>query len=627
MSNDLPTPIDAPAELQSRNQAATRILKSRSEPEVMSTAPIHVQKGADGQSKALSTDPWASLINRIIVPPYDPVTLAGLIELSPDLSAAIEAMAANIDGFGYTLQALVNQLDDQPESEDLKRQIADEKAEIENFLDVAGDTQDITALRRKMRTDKEGVGYAVLEVVRDPLGRIAHLNHLPSREMRLGKEDPDPTLVRVNQLQRKGDGSWIYADRLAMRRLRMYVQAKVVDRYTRGVSVSGLYDDSQGGEVAGGADGADSNLSMARCWFKSFGDPRVVDCQTGKVVDDAKTQDFGNGRPMPESRKANEVLYFYRYNSRTPYGTPRWIPALIHVLGNRAAQEINYTTFENNNIPSMAMSASGGRFTQGSIDRIKTFTETHIQGSKNYSTFLILEGESGFEGDESAPVKIDIKPLTGSQHTDSMFSNYTEHTGAEIRKTFRIPSLFLGGMKEINRAAAEEVRRMTDEQVFAPDRESFDREFNATICADRKWKFWKYVSRTPNVTDNKDLVAMLAAGERTGGLTPRIARAVLIDVFPAAAAAPAISKELHGYDPDVPFSLQVAEKVKNMAGGGEINNQIAPVMPAANPADIMRKSDDPDLARMLLVADRARSELARLIPEMAGALVDDHAND
>lgn len=621
MSDALHTPADLDEKTASHQGTAIRLMKARVEPDLFAPDPVkRKDAGSEGGSKALSTDPWAGLTNKIIVPPYDPGTLASLMEMSPDLASAVEAMAANIDGFGYVLSPLVHQLQDdgKPEDTALTAAVAEEKAAIENFLDVAGDTEDVTGLRKKTRIDRESVGYGFWEVVRDAKARIAHFQHLPSREMRLGREDSDRTMVRTRQLQRKGDGSWEYADRMAYRRLRRFVQAKIVDR-SGGVNVSGLYSETMPGPVV--SDDS-QGIGALRVWFKSYGDSRTIDCSTGEVVPDEKVKNFdGKGNPMPEMRKANEVLYFRRYNSRTPYGVPRWISALIHVLGNRAAQEINYTTFKNNNMPSMAITASNGRLTDGSIKRIKQFTETHIQGTQNYSTYLILEGESGLEGDETAQTKIEIKPLTAAQHTDAMFVNYTEFTGSEVRKTFRIPSLFTGGMKDVSSAAAEAVRRLTDEQVFAPEREDFDRDFNMTVFADLGFKFWRYTSKTPNVTDNKDLIAMLAASERTGGLTPRIARQVLEDVFPAAAKAPAISKEKHGYDPDVPFSLQVAEKVKNMAGGGEINNQVAPVMPGSNPDDNVTKAHVADLFK---IGDRARAELARMVPELAGTLSHDH---
>lgn len=622
MSDNLPTSADLDATAARHEGASRQIMKRREEPGIF--APKAVKKAAapsDGKSKALPTDPWASLINQIILPPYDPTTLAGLLELSPDLASAVEAMAANVDGFGYVLTPRAHAIDGEPDDPVRAKEVAQEKAAIENFLDIAGDTEDVTGLRKRTRVDRESTGNAYWEVVRDTTGKIAYFKMLPSRECRLGREDADQTLMRVQQLARKGDGTWEYRERLVYRRLRRFVQAKTIDRTSSGVHVSGLYGNAQVSVVEGAGDGA-SNLGPLRMWFKSYGDPRVLDCLTGQYVPPEKVKDFdGAGNPMPEMRKANEILYFRRYSSRTPYGVPRWISALLHVLGNRAAQETNYTTFNNNNVPSMAVTASNGRLTDGSIKRIKQFTETHIQGTQNYSTFLILEGESGIDGDESAQTKIEIKPLTEAQRTDAMFVNYTEFTGAEVRKTFRIPSLFTGGMKDINRAAAEEVRRLTDEQVFAPEREDFDRDFNGTVFADLGFKWWKYVSKTPNVTDNKDLIAMLSAAERTGGLTPRIARQVLIDVFPAAGAAPPISKELHGYDPDVPFSLQVAKEVKNMAGGSEINNQVGPVMPPSNPADVVKSDGDDDLvARLFLIGDRARGELARMVPELAAAL-------
>jgi len=63
---------------------------------------------------------------------------------------------------------------------------------------------------------------------------------------------------------------------------------------------------------------------------------------------------------------------------------------MLAIYGVRAAEEINYITFKNNNIPSMVLMISNGSLTQGSIDRITQFVETSIQGSDNRSKFRVL---------------------------------------------------------------------------------------------------------------------------------------------------------------------------------------------------------------------------------------------
>lgn len=81
--------------------------------------------------------------------------------------------------------------------------------------------------------------------------------------------------------------------------------------------------------------------------------------------------------------------------------------------------------------------------------------------------------------------------------------------------------------------------------------------------------YHKFKSNNPNTTDNKELVELLSGAEKTGGITPRIARAMLEDIlgrdlppFPA------------GFPADVPFSMTMAEAVKNMADAAEPGQQV-----------------------------------------------------
>jgi len=118
---------------------------------------------------------------------------------------------------------------------------------------------------------------------------------------------------------------------------------------------------------------------------------------------------------------------------------------MLSIFGDRAAEEINYITFRNNNIPSMALLVSNGQLTEATIKRIESFVESQIQGSDNYSKFLIIEGESDtMEGEDSGQVKLDIKPLAKEQHIDELFQNYSKNNQDKIRRAFRLPPIFVG---------------------------------------------------------------------------------------------------------------------------------------------------------------------------------------
>jgi capsid portal protein len=259
------------------------------------------------------------------------------------------------------------------------------------------------------------------------------------------------------------------------------------------------------------------------------------------------------------------------YSPRSPYGLPRFIGNLLSIFGDRAAEEINWVTFKNNNIPSMAIAVSNGQLTQGTIDRIQSFVESQIQGSDNYSKFLIIEAEPSGEdtGEDGGQVKIDIRPLTKEQHTDALFQTYSNNNHDKIRRAFRLPPIFVGQAADYSRSTAESSRRLADEQVFGPERTEFDEVVNRLLFPEMGVIYHKFKSNTPNTTDNTQLVKILGGSEKTGGMTPRIARFMLEDI---------LGIDLPDFAPkfpaDIPFSLTMAEAVKNQAQPTEPGQQV-----------------------------------------------------
>lgn len=556
---------------------------------------------AEGQSKSLpEPDVFSKLAGQLVVPPYDLQTLALLSEQSSVLGPLIEAMETNVDGFGHRLTCHVN-LDDDKIDDALKRQCEIERRQLDNFFLYVSPDESFTSLRRRTRRDLESTGNAYWEVIRNRRAEIVALKHLPAHMMRLSMEDREHTRVDQRFRQVDDDGNPVLDERVIYRRFRRFVQGQIL--------LFGV-----GGET-----------TLRTVWFRQFGDPRTLDNETGEYVSPEKVEAFeddeGNVGPMPEHRRASEAIHFKLYSPRGPYGVPRYIGNLVGILGARSAQEINFFTLRNNNIPSMVVAVSNGQLTEGTIERMEEFVEEHIQGSDNYSRFLIVEGESAYEGEEQGQVKIDIKPLTEVQHTDALFAGYIDSENQRTRLTFRLPSLFIGKDESLNRATAEIARKLADENVFAPERAEADWVWNALILPDLGARFHTFASRTPNVTDNKELVSMLSAAERTGGITPRISREIIEDVFPGAAEAPPIDPDK--LDPDVPFSLQMAAAVQSQADPSEPNQIGPPTQPSGKVPGVDRRTKGNDsvaegirrqlVAELLDTGDRAGAELRKLM--------------
>jgi PBSX family phage portal protein len=474
--------------------------------------------------------------NEYITPLIDPLFLSRMCDMNSTLRSCVDAYQANIAGFGYQIVPRSSKLGSPAED------VLDEIEAAKNWFDarcrdVDGKPVSLTGLKKLTTKLLEESGDVYWEVARDMNGRIAALRVIPSHQVRLSPID-DAATLHYRKVVGIRNGAPVVEEMPERTRFRRYV----VGYLSAGVSETK--------------------------WFKDFGDPRDVYSRDGKVA-------VPNDSRQGKDELANEIIHFSIACSYQPYGMPRWLASLLQALGARSAAEINLTTFDNNNIPSMAITVSNGRLTEATALRIKEHVESQIQGKRNYSNWLLLEAESGLEGDESNQAKVKFDPLVNAQHTDELFREYTKSTAADIRQSFRLPAIFCGDAGQVEKSTAELLYRKTDEQVFAPLREDGDWFMNHVLFPAIGFVKSKIVSRTPNITDNATLVQMAATAERTGGMTPRISRTIINDMVPAASDLP----EAKGIDLDTPFSLTMAEMVKSQADPTEINQVGPPVQP------------------------------------------------
>lgn len=516
----------SPAEM---NQVAVRIIGTRKKFGDISDP---------GKPNQATNEPIQKLIEgeKVIEPPFDMLTLSMMSEHSSEFGQCVDAMIVNTDGFGHRL---IPRVEESFEADSVVKSAVDgEKINLENFFAYVAIEDSFTSFRMKLRSELEHTGNAYFEVVRSKAGDIQTFVHIPSYQMMLGRLESEPILTEMSILKKQKDGS-IEAVKMPMyRKFRQYVQSKYT--HTRSLTYAG---------------------TPKIVWFKQFGDPRIFDKSTGELA----------GENLSIEERATELVHFKVYSPRTPYGIPRYIGNLLSIFGDRASEEINFTTFKNNNIPSMAIAVSGGQLTSATIQRIQEFSESQIQSSDNMSKFMILEGRPAMStmGEEDNTVKIDIKPLTKEQHKDALFQKYSDNNHDKIRRVWRLPPIFVGRTQDYTRATSESSRRVADEQIFAPLRNEFDEWINRILFPEMGVVYHKYKSNTPNTTDNVELVNILARAEKTGGMTPRIARLMLQDIF--GQELPPLPDD---FPANVPFSLTMAEAVKNMAEASEPGQQV-----------------------------------------------------
>lgn len=455
-----------------------------------------------------------------LTPPYDPETLCRLFEHSNSLRPNVDAYATNIDGFGHRLEPAIDLEaenadervaeslylealaagEDRPSSfeasaeeiatrkKELERLAQAEKSKLGAFFDSCCYDYSFVELRRRSRQDLEVTGNAYWEVLRNGKGDIARLVHVPSYTVRL--MPLDKTATEVTEQVRTSPVT--YETTTIRRRLRRYVQ--VQDTY--------------------------------RVFFKEFGDLRIVSKNSGKVFGTIEAlKDAG-----PTDAPATEMLHFNVHSPRSPYGVPRWIGALLSVLGSRAAEEVNYLYFENKSVPPLALLVSGGKLSQESIPRIEQYIEENLKGKNNFHKILILEAEGSGSTKESK-AKVELKPLTDAQQQDALFQQYDERNIDKVGASFRVPRLLRGESRDYNRSVADAQLRFAEDQVFQPERGAFDYMMNHRLFADMKIRFWRFRSQTPITKDPERLTVMIEKLVRVGVLTPEEGRMLSEDVF------------------------------------------------------------------------------------------------
>lgn len=129
--------------------------------------------------------------------------------------------------------------------------------------------------------------------------------------------------------------------------------------------------------------------------------------------------------------------------------------------------------------------------------------------------------------------------------------------------------LISGNSDDYSKSTADTSRRLADEQVFAPERDEFDMYINRIVFPEMGIVHHKFKSNSPNTTDNTELVSILGGAEKTGGMTPRIARTMLEDILGIE-----LPEFPNDFPVDIPFSMTMAEAVKNLAQPNEPGQQI-----------------------------------------------------
>jgi len=491
--------------------------------------------------------------NRLITPPYDPIKLYAINESSAILPQCIEAMIANIDGFGYELMY------SGPSDSQYSDASQKEKQRLIQFFGQVNESQSFITLRKALRRDIEVTGNAYMEVIRFLDGKLAMLYYMDSRYVRLQAIQRDPVEIEV-ELLRDGEIKKVKV----MKRFRAFAMIQTGNRIK---------------------------------WFKEYGDPRKMDAYTGKYEGDAE------GQTKEIRQEASELIHLKIGNDT--YGIPRWIGNVLNAMGMHASDFVNWDLFENQVVPPLFILVSGGSLTSESVQDVMDIL-MQKRGTENFNKVVILESQGEGGVDEKNTAKVDVKEMSMARKEDAMFTNYVEKGEKRVRASFRLPPLYLGMAETYAKATADSAKMVTEEQVFVPERFNFDEIINILLMPALGATVWRYRSKGPRLVTGQDVISAFDTFSKWGVFTInegiRVANNVLgldLTVYEGKDKAPWA---------DYPVALVMAlANLGQLSGVEEIQSITEPLTDALGSIE-----NDEQAAKMYLALSHLRNTLRKL---------------
>lgn len=379
----------------------------------------------------------------ILTPPYAPAALQRLIQENNTLGPCVSAMVTNVHGTGFTIEKEGESEKDNPDDPKVKTLVG--------FFAEVYPGESFLSVRKKMGRDVEEIGNGYIEIIRNAADEVVFARYLHGRAMRLCRYDAP---VRVRKTLARGEKEVSFDVWVRERRIVQMVSGKFV-------------------------------------YFREFGSSRHMNAETGTWETDQVK--------VPIEKRATEVLHFIADpDGSSPYGVPRWIGQLPSVLGSRKAEEHNLDYFDAGGVPPAMVVVQGGYM----AEEAKKTLETALRPGSPKNRVVVLEVQStGGTLESAGAVKVSVERFGGASLTDALFQDYDKQGSDRTRRGFRLPSLFLGGTEQMTFATAFAAYLVTEEQVFGPERESFDEVVTRKLLPEIDGKGYVYRSKKLAIKD------------------------------------------------------------------------------------------------------------------------------
>ncbi|MEG1870967.1 MAG: hypothetical protein RR192_03095, partial [Peptostreptococcaceae bacterium] len=256
-------------------------------------------------------------------------------------------------------------------------------------------------------------------------------------------------------------------------------------------------------------------VGSKQVYFKELGDPRKLNRFTGEYLEE--------GAEININDEANSIIFDAIYCPYTPYGLPRYIGALMKMMGSRSADQLNYNYFMDGRHIPLAIVVENGQLTQDSMDSL-----AGAKGEIAQHKYLILEAEpfkdeGGLDLDEKkSNVKIHFEKLAEIMQDDALFLEYLKNNRDIVRSSFRLAPIYTGDTQDFNRATAETAKLVTEEQTFEPLREDLSDLLNKKLMKDLNIKYVEVKFKGPKTTDDTEIAKALTPYIAGGVATPNM---------------------------------------------------------------------------------------------------------
>lgn len=398
-------------------------------------------------------------------PPYDTIALMGYLQREETHSRCCHTKITDAIGRGYALNpreellALGKPLDD-----GVKAQIGAERKLIKAFIRDANREIGFKGVLKKDGLDREGGGYAAIEVVRGKDFLIKKIAHIPAWRVR--PLEGFRGFVEVVGNEKTYYQNW--GDKVVVQ------DSSEPD----GFRPWNPFDDKPD----------------AKRW-------NYVDRKTGK-----KTNDF--------SSSANEIIWLVKEHPATVYyGLPDVIPAMGSVVGNIYIETYGLQFFENNAIPHYAIVVEGATLSDDVLRLIQAYFRKQIKG-RSHSTLIIPVPSSG------KTVKLRFEKLSEEQKEGS-FQTYRKNNQQAIMTAHGVSPAILG-IADAASLGSGKGRAQTEnyrDRIIEPSQDYYETVLNDLFAKGLGVTLVQVEFDPYNIQDNLDLEIVLTGHQKEGNLS------------------------------------------------------------------------------------------------------------